>query len=57
MKQFACGAVIPDCSAIFHAETEDEIVGQVAVHAREDHGISGLSPEVERKVRAHVVHA
>jgi predicted small metal-binding protein len=44
MKTFACGAVVPGCTASFTAETEEGILEQVARHAGEDHDL----PEVPR---------
>lgn len=55
MKEFSCGAVVPGCSARFAAASDEEILQQVAVHAREDHGIDEVSPELERQVRAEIV--
>lgn len=54
MKQFSCGAVVPGCTATFTGETEDEILGQVAVHAREDHGMDEVPDEVVEQVRAKI---
>lgn len=51
MKSFACGAVVPDCVAVFQAETEDEILTQVAAHAERDHGMSTVPSEVVAQVR------
>jgi predicted small metal-binding protein len=34
MKEFSCGAVVPDCTATFRADSEDDLLQQVAVHAR-----------------------
>lgn len=54
MKEFFCGAVVPDCAATFKAETDDELLGQVAVHAREDHGMEDVPPDVVEQVRANI---
>jgi predicted small metal-binding protein len=54
MKTFACGAVVPGCTATFAAETEDEILDQVARHAREDHGLPEVSDELVRQVLANL---
>lgn len=51
MKEFSCGAVVPNCDAKFTAESEDEILIQVADHAREAHGMDEIPPEVVDKVR------
>jgi predicted small metal-binding protein len=52
MKQFSCGSVVPGCTASFTAETEEEILGQVADHARADHGMDNVPPAVADQVRA-----
>lgn len=54
MKSFSCGAVVPNCTAKFAGETEDEILSQVADHARSDHGMTEVPPEVVAQVRANI---
>lgn len=54
MKTFACGAVVPGCTATFTAETEEGILEQVAHHAREDHGLPEVPEEVVRQVLANI---
>jgi predicted small metal-binding protein len=55
MKQFACGAVVPGCTAEFQGESEDDVLQQVAVHAREAHGMTDVPEEVVAQVRANMV--
>jgi predicted small metal-binding protein len=57
MKEFSCGAVIPGCTATFSADTEEEILGRVAEHARTGHGMETVPPEVVAQVRAHITDA
>jgi len=52
MKQFYCGAVIPGCQAKFHAKSEGEILQQVAEHAKRDHGLNEVPPQVVAQVRS-----
>ena len=54
MKSFACGAVVPNCTASFTGETEGDILAQVAEHARVDHGMTDVPTEVVAQVRAHI---
>lgn len=54
MKEFWCGAVVPNCSKRFRAANENEILAQVAEHARKDHGMNDVPPEVVAKVRAQI---
>lgn len=39
-KELHCRDVGPDCDAVVVAESEDEIVAQVAEHAKGVHGMS-----------------
>ena len=54
MKTFVCGAVVPGCTATFTADTEEEILEQVARHAREDHGLPEVPEELVRRVLANL---
>ena len=54
MKEFRCGELVPGCDAVFHAESEDEILEHVAVHARDEHGMPEVPPEVVDKVIASI---
>lgn len=55
MKQFACGAVVPGCTATFEAEDQDQILAQVAEHAREAHGMDEVPDAVVEQVKAKTV--
>ena len=54
MKEFICGDLVPGCETVIRSESEDEIFEQVAVHAREEHGMDEVPPEVQDKVRASI---
>ncbi len=54
MKEFSCGAVVPGCNAKFEAESEDELLAQVADHAKADHGMDDVPPEVVSQVRENI---
>ena len=55
MKEFRCGEVVPGCGTTFQGESEDEILGQVATHARDEHGMDEVPPEVVDTIRAAIV--
>lgn len=55
MKQFACGDVVPGCRKTFTAATEDEILGSVGAHAREDHGLADVPPALVEQVRGRIL--
>jgi predicted small metal-binding protein len=54
MKEFRCGELVPGCEAKFRSESEDEILQQVAVHARDEHGMDEVPPEVVDNIRARI---
>jgi predicted small metal-binding protein len=54
MKEFHCGAVVPGCMAVFHGESDDAILGQVAEHARDDHGLADVPAELVAQVRDNI---
>jgi predicted small metal-binding protein len=54
MKQFACGDVVPGCTATFQASTNEEILAAVAKHAHDDHGITEIPAELVTQVRSKI---
>lgn len=54
MKQFSCGAVVPGCTATFTGTSDDDILGQVATHAKEDHGMTEVPDAVVDQVRQNI---
>lgn len=49
-KVLRCRDVGFDCDAVVRADTEDEILAQVAVHAKRDHGLEEVSDDVVKTV-------
>jgi predicted small metal-binding protein len=54
MKTFACGAVVPGCTATFAAETEEDLLAQVARHARDDHDLPEIPDELINRIIANL---
>lgn len=54
MKEFSCGDVVPGCEAEFRAETDDQILAQVATHAAVKHGIATPGEDLVRAVRSKI---
>ena len=54
MKEFSCGDVVHGCKAKFRARSEEEILAHVAEHARNDHGLTHVSPELVSAVKQHI---
>ena len=54
MREFCCGDIVPGCSAKFQGQTDEEVLGQVAAHARDEHGMSEVPDEVVAQVKARI---
>lgn len=55
MKEFKCGDVVPGCAATIRGQSEDEVLQQVGAHAREEHGMDSVPPEVVDTIRSKIV--
>jgi predicted small metal-binding protein len=55
MKEFRCGTLVPGCGAAFEGESEEEILERIASHARDEHGMDEVPPEIVDKIRASIV--
>jgi predicted small metal-binding protein len=53
-KSMCCRDVGPDCDFVARGETEEEIMGQVAEHAKSAHGIDEVPVELAEKARAAI---
>ena len=53
----SCGDAVPGCSARFEDDSRDVIMEQVIRHAREDHGVADVSPEMVEAIRGNIVSA
>ncbi len=51
MKVVRCRDVGFDCEGVVRAETEQEVLEQVAAHAKAIHNLETVPPEVVEKVR------
>ena len=54
MKEFRCGELVPGCEWRIEGQSENEILEDVVVHAREAHGMDEVPPEVVDTVRAAI---
>lgn len=54
MKKIACNDVVPGCPFTASGETEDEVLKKTAAHAKHQHGVDEVTPELARKVRAAI---
>jgi predicted small metal-binding protein len=54
MKEFACGDVVPGCSATFLGSDDGSILEQVGRHADRDHALPEVGPELVAAVREKI---
>lgn len=55
MEQFSCGDVVSGCGARFVCSTEDDLLAEVAAHARVVHGLTDIPDSLVEQVRSNVV--
>jgi predicted small metal-binding protein len=55
-RRIACHDVVPGCAFTATAETEDELMAQVVAHAKHEHGVNEVTPELAAKVKAAIRH-
>lgn len=53
--RLSCGDAVPGCSARFEDESRDRILEQVVAHARDDHGVTDVTPEMLAAMEANIV--
>jgi len=53
-KTLNCRDVGVDCDATFTGETEAEIMAQAAEHAKTEHGLDEVPPELAEKARGAI---
>jgi predicted small metal-binding protein len=55
--KLSCGDAMPGCSARFEEDSRDLILEKVAVHARDAHGVTDVTPEMLEAIGANIVPA
>jgi predicted small metal-binding protein len=55
--KLSCGDAMPGCSARFEEDSRELILEKVAVHARNDHGVSDVTQEMLDAIGANIVPA
>lgn len=52
-----CGDSVPGCTARFEDDSRERILEQVCAHAREDHGVEEITPEMLAAIGAGIATA
>ena len=53
-KVLRCGDVMPGCNFVAEGKDVAEVLAKGAEHAKEDHGIATIPPDVAAKVQAAI---
>ena len=54
MKELRCREVGFDCEGVVRAESEDEVLRQVAEHARKVHGLTEIDESMAQQIRSRI---
>ena len=53
--RLSCGDAVPGCSARFEEDDRETILKKVVLHAREDHGVADVTPQMLEAMTANIV--
>lgn len=53
-KEMRCGDLMPGCDRVIEGKDEKEVMAKAAEHARNDHNIRTMPPDLEKKVRGAI---
>lgn len=53
-KVLRCGDLMPGCNRIIEGKDEKEVLAKTAEHARNEHNIRQMTPDLEQKVRGAI---
>jgi predicted small metal-binding protein len=53
-KVLRCGDLMPGCQAVIEGQDVNEVMAKGAEHARKDHGMAAIPPDLAKKVQAAI---
>ena len=54
MKELRCSDVNPECDVRMEGKDEAEVMAKAAEHARRDHGMERIPPDIAQKAQAAI---
>jgi len=54
MKEMRCGDLMPGCNFVAEGKDVNEVMAKAADHAKKDHGMTTIPPNVAKKVQAAI---
>ena len=49
-----CNDVMPGCDQVIEGQDDSEVMNRAAEHARKDHGVEQIPPEIGQKAQAAI---
>lgn len=53
-KELRCGDLMPGCPTVIEGRDENEVLTKAAEHARREHNIQEVTPDLASKVKAAI---
>jgi predicted small metal-binding protein len=53
-KQLKCGDLMPGCNFVAEGKDVTEVMAKAVAHAKKDHGMSTIPPDVAKKAQAAI---
>ena len=53
-KQLKCGDLMPGCNFVAEGKDVSEVMAKAAAHAKKDHGMTAIPPDVAKKAQAAI---
>ncbi len=50
----SCGDVVPGCATVLEGDSEDELLGKVTAHAKDDHGLTEIDDATLAQVKGAI---
>lgn len=54
MKELRCGDLVPGCNFVAEGKDVNEVMAKAADHAKKDHGMTTIPPDVAKKAQAAI---
>jgi predicted small metal-binding protein len=53
-KEMRCGDLMPGCDKVIEGKDENEVIAKASEHARKDHNVTNMTPDMQEKVRGAI---
>jgi predicted small metal-binding protein len=53
-KEMRCGDLMPGCDKVIEGKDDNDVVAKAVDHARKEHNITHMTPDLEEKVRGAI---